>query len=176
ETRKLDGTESHGSGGALHKHSAPADHAGDVDGAGTRDTGNAEGGALLKVDIRRQRNGLFCGDDGVLRGSAEGTIGLSAEAPDALAEPVGGNVLSEFVDGARAITVRDDARKRHAGAEGIFALFGVAGIDSRGGDVDAKFTRAGGGIRHFPYDENLPSWSLFLVPGCFHGVLLTDRS
>lgn len=134
------------------------------------DAGNAEAGALLEGDVFRQRRDVRDGNDGELGGGAEWAVGLGAEAPCSFSDPVGRNAVADEVDGSSAVAVRDDTREGHAIAEGVLTLFGVAGIDSGGGDSEADLTGARYGIGHFADCENLLRGSLLFVPRCFHCV------
>lgn len=68
---------------------------------------------------------------------------MCAEAPNVLPEPFGRDAGPDFVDLARAIAMRNDARVRHTDAEGIAPFFDVAGVDAGSGLADSDFSRAG---------------------------------
>ena len=68
--------------------------------------------------------------DGEFGGSAEGAVGLGCVTPDALAYQIARDAVTDLIDFARPVTVRNDARVWHAEAEGILTLLDVAGIDA----------------------------------------------
>src|SRR4051812_11564339 len=59
-----------------------------------------------------------------------------------------GYAVAHAVDGAGPVAVRDDARVRHAMAEGVLTLLDVAGVDAGGDDADADLARSWLRIRH----------------------------
>jgi hypothetical protein len=130
-TRQLHSANPDGTGAALHQHGPSFDRTRHMNTAVRGDGGDAEACALLERDAVRQRHRLRGGHHRIFRGRAEWAVRLRAVAPDAAADPVGGNAFSNEIDVSCTVAVRDDARVGHAVAERVLSLLDVAWIDAR---------------------------------------------
>ena len=72
---------------------------------------NAEARSGVHAGVGGQRHGLFRRQHDRLRGGTEGASPLAVPNPDALAHPRRRNAFAHLLDLARAVAVRNDARK-----------------------------------------------------------------
>jgi hypothetical protein len=93
------------------------------------DAGDAEAGADVVGNVVRQRDRLVSGNGGVLRGGADGSLGLGAIDPDMLAYKSFGNVGAASIDASRPIAVRNDAGERHRIVQPAGTVLDVTGIN-----------------------------------------------
>src|ERR1700758_5507215 len=94
----------------------------------SRYAGNTEAGTLLQWHAIGQWNHLPQRNHSVLGGSSEGTITLSAIAPHAPTDPFTRHSLTDRINSARTIAVRNNTRIRHPDAKRIFTFLHVARI------------------------------------------------
>ena len=94
------------------------------------DTWDAQARAHFVADFFRELDSLLGGHHGQLRGGAERAIRLGTVDPDSLTDATGVHTFPRAFDDARAVAVRDNARKRHPETEPVDALLRVAGIDA----------------------------------------------
>src|SRR6202008_2557760 len=136
--------------------------------------GNAKTGTLLQRHAFRELSDMLQRNHGVLGGSSERAVGLSAVAPDAPTDPLPRYAFADLVNSARAIAVRNDAWVRHPDAERILALLDIPGIHAREGDPNANLVWTRVWIVHFIDDQHISCSTLLLVPSGFHGFVLSD--
>ena len=165
---QLYGTQADRTGSALYQHHAARDRACDMHATMGGDAGDAEAGPLLEGHAIGERHGLPRRDDDVFGGGAEGSIALGPVAPHPLPDSRRGHAVPHPVDGPGPVAVGDHAGVWHPVAEGVLSLLHVAGVDAGGGDNDADLVRAGLGIRHLAYHQDITRRSLLLIPRCFH--------
>src|SRR5205085_10647963 len=90
--------------------------------------GNAEAGTLLKRHALGELSHLLQRNHGVLGGSSERSIRLSAITPDTATDPFPRHAFADCINGARIVAVRNDTRIWHPDAERILALLHIARI------------------------------------------------
>jgi hypothetical protein len=105
---------------------------------------------------------------GKLCSGAERAIGLRAVTPHRPADPLGRHALADLIYLPCAIAMRNDPRIRHAIAKGILTLLDIAGVYARGRDPNADLASGRARIGHFANYQDIPRWSLLLVPSCSH--------
>jgi hypothetical protein len=83
---------------------------------------------------------LFEWDYRKLCGGTEGAIGLGSVTPHGTPQPLRRNAVAYSIYMSGSITVRDDARIRHAVAKRILAFLDVARVDSGCSDPNTNLT------------------------------------
>src|SRR5215472_13011105 len=126
--RKLNSTSSYRTCTALHKNGLALDRTRDINRPMSRYSGYAKTCSLLQKHAFWKFDHLLERNHGVLCGSSEGAIGLSAIAPYAPTDPFPRNAITDCIDRAGTVAVRNDTRVRHPYAKRIFALLDIAGI------------------------------------------------
>ena len=97
----------------------------------SRYAGNAETRTLFQQRAFGELNDLCQRNRGELSRSSERSIGLSAITPDTPTNPFTRHSLTDRINGARTIAVRNDTRVWHPDAERILAFLDIARIDPR---------------------------------------------
>jgi hypothetical protein len=141
-----------------------------------RDAGYPETRALFHRDVLREKSDVIQRDHREFRGGTERAVRLCSVTPHAPTDPFRGNVVTDTIDLASTIAVRDHAWIRHAVAESVLPLLNVAGVNARGGDANADFAGARCWIGHIADVQNFPCWSLLLIPSCLHLLLPSNRN
>src|SRR5262249_33266402 len=90
--------------------------------------------------------------------------------PDALAHARGRNAFAHLVDLARAVAVRNDARKGDLARQAGAAL-DVGRIDAGDGEAHAHLAASGPRRLHFVDAQHVAGRSVGLVIGSAHGML-----
>ena len=158
----------------MHQHCGVVDGSVAEDSAVRGDPGDAETGADLVGYLVGQVNGKLLRHDGVLGSGAERAVGLGAVHPDTLPDAVPADAVTDGVDGAGAVAVRDDARVRHRGAEPAAALLRVAGVHAGEPHPDADLPGSRLGVGELADLQDVGRGALPLVPGCAHELLLLE--
>src|ERR1700758_1356492 len=171
--RELNGTSANCTSTALHKNGLALDRTRDVNRPMSRYTGNAETCTLFQRHAFGELNHELQGNHGVLGSGSKGTIALSAITPHAATDPFPRNAITDCVNSARTIAVRNDAWVRHPDTERILALLDIPGIHAREGDPNANVTRERLRIIDLTDGQDITRSALFFVPSGFHGLSLS---
>jgi hypothetical protein len=107
-------------------------------------------------------------DHGKLCCRAERAIGLCAVTPHCLADPIGRYSFPDLIDVSGTIAMRNNPQICHPEAEGVLTLLDIAGVYARGRDPNADLASGRARIGHFANYQDIPRWSLLLVPSCSH--------
>src|SRR5580658_5686155 len=91
------------------------------------DAWNTKTCALLQRHAFRELHHLFQRNHGAHGSSSERTIRLSAIAPDTPTDPFTRHSLTDRINGARTIAVRNDTRIGHPDAKRVLSLLDIAG-------------------------------------------------
>jgi hypothetical protein len=95
---------------------------------------------------------------------------LSAIAPDAPTDPFPRNAITDRIDSAGTIAMRNDTWIRHPDAKRILALLDIPRIHAREGDSHANLACTGMRVFHVADDEYISRSTLFFVPSGFHSL------
>jgi hypothetical protein len=138
------------------------------------DARNPEACARLVVDLVGQLHSLVSRHDGELGSRSEGAVGLRPLHPHTLSDSAVVHALSDGVDDAGAVAVRNDARERHPVAHPVAAFFRVPGIDAGDRNPNSDLAVARLRVRHLTDLEHLPRRSArapanreLLCPGAY---------
>jgi hypothetical protein len=153
---------------ALDENRLAGDRAVAEDRAVRGDAGNPEARARLIVDVVGELHSLVSRHGGQLRRSSEGTVRLRPVHPHTLSDSAGVYALSDGVDDAGAVAVRNDARERQPVPHPVAAFLGVPAIDARDGNPNAHLARSGLRVGHLTDLKHLRSGSRPLVPSREH--------
>jgi len=152
----------------LDQHALPFGSATSVHGEVPGDAWDSKTSTLCKFNLIGECPDVCLGhQDEICRGS-ERSVALGSEAPHALADTSPGDRLADGIDDPAAITMGNDARKRHADTKAVASLLHVAGVDARRMNTNPNLSGIGHGIRHLADHKHRVSGALHLVPGCSH--------
>jgi hypothetical protein len=136
----------------------------------SRYSGYAKTCSLLQRYAFWEWNNLLQGNHCVLGSGSEGTITLSAITPDAPTEPFPRSAITDRIDSAGTITMRNDTWIGHPDAKRILALLDIPRIHAREGDSNANLACAGLWVFHVADDEYISHCALLFVPSGFHSL------
>ena len=142
-------------------------------GGDTRDTqtrAELVGGGVRQVDGKV----VIHGD--VLRGGAEGTIGLGAVDPHAPPNAVRIDALADLVDDPGGVAVRDHTRVGHCRPQPTAAFLRVAWVHPRVPNPDPDLARRRLRVGQLTDLQDLLGRSLLVVPGNAHRAQLLGRT
>jgi hypothetical protein len=110
----------------------------EVDRVPCRHRRNADPGADVEIDARRQRHGLMRGQNHIFGGRSGRPFPLRIEGPHPFANPGLRDAVANEIDLTSAVAMRNDARKRDLAGQARAALH-VGRIDAGGLQFDADF-------------------------------------
>jgi hypothetical protein len=111
---KCDRTHTNSAPSPLHKNRPSGDVTADMDRAMSRNTGNPKTSALFRRNVLGERCDMVERHNSKLCGRPERAIGLRAITPRSSPYPFRRYAITDQVDHTSAVTVRNNARIRHA--------------------------------------------------------------
>ena len=130
--------------------------------------GNAETGTLLQQHSFGELNDLLQRNHGVLGGSSERAVGLSAKTPRTATDPFPRHSFAHCINSARTIAVRNDTRIWHPDAKSILTFLHIPRIYARKGDANPDFACERLRLVHLADDQDIWRSTLLFVPSGLH--------
>jgi hypothetical protein len=125
----------------------------------------AQAGPELVGDVVGKPGSETGWNDYVLGGGAEGPIGLRTVNPHSLSQAALIDPVSDFVDRAGGVAVRNDERIRHRRAEPTVPFLRVARIHARKPHANPNLTGAGMRVLPLPHMQDIVGGTLTGIPG-----------